>query len=333
MPWLQQQLASLQRQRGHAWLLQGPSGLGQYDLALALASAWLCDKPSEHGACHNCPSCHAIAVHAHADLTVLMPEVQMLEKGWPLAEKAQSEIDDKKRKASKEIRVDALRDTVEFAQRTSARGRGKVVLVYPAEQMNAIASNALLKTLEEPAGDTRFVLATESAHALLPTIRSRCQVHTMQWPLETEALDWLQAQGMGGEEATVLLRAAGGLPYEAWRYAQQGRTAKIWSGFPQQVLKSQLEDLRSWSASDLLDALYKLAHDLLAKHAGAPTRFFDEASLHGIPTHEARLRLWAHELQQLWRHVEHPFHAGLMLETWIEQARSALVPPTHREKS
>ncbi|WP_250207971.1 DNA polymerase III subunit delta' [Curvibacter sp. CHRR-16] len=327
MPWLQEQLQALQRQRGHAWLLQGPSGLGQYDLAMQLASTWLCDNPTEQGACHECGSCHAIGVHAHADLAVLMPEVQMLEQGWPLSEKAQSEIDDKKRKASKEIRVDALRDTVEFAQRTSARGRGKVVLVYPAEQMNAIAANALLKTLEEPAGDTRFVLATESAHALLPTIRSRCQVHTMRWPETDEALHWLQNQGVQASEAAVLLRAAGGLPHEAWRYKQLGRTAQNWSAFPQQVLKGQLDDVRNWMASDVLDALYKLAHDLLALHGRASPRYFSAADLQGIPVHGARLRQWASELQQIWRHVEHPFHAGLMLEAWMEQARSALVLP------
>lgn len=44
-PWLQSQLESLPHQRGHAWLLAGPSGLGQFDLALALARAWLCETP------------------------------------------------------------------------------------------------------------------------------------------------------------------------------------------------------------------------------------------------------------------------------------------------
>ena len=145
-PWIGAQTQHLLTQRGHAWLLHGPSGLGQYPLALELAKAWLCENPSHHGACGACGSCHAITVCTHADLCVLMPETTMLELAWPLSEKAQAEIDDKKRKPSKEIRVDAMRDAVEFAQRTSARGRGKVVLVFPAEQMNTITANALLKT-------------------------------------------------------------------------------------------------------------------------------------------------------------------------------------------
>ena len=143
-PWLAAQHEALLAQRGHAWLLHGPSGLGQYRLGLELVRAWLCDAPMADGACGRCPSCHAIDVRTHADLCVLMPEVQMMALGWPLSEKAQADIDDKKRKPSREIRVEAMRDAVEFAQRTSARGRGKAVLVYPAEQMNHVTANALL---------------------------------------------------------------------------------------------------------------------------------------------------------------------------------------------
>ena len=139
-PWIARQARQLLAQRGHAWLLQGPSGLGQYGLALELARAWLCDQPGPAGACGQCPSCHAIEVRAHTDLCALMPETIMLELGWPLGEKAQKEIDDKARKPSKEIRIEAMRDAVEFAQRTSGRGRGKVVLVYPAERMNHVTA-------------------------------------------------------------------------------------------------------------------------------------------------------------------------------------------------
>ena len=124
-PWIAAQRAHLLAQRGHAWLLHGPSGLGQFPLALELVRAWLCESPATDGsACGQCASCHAIDVHTHADLCVLMPETEMLAQGWPLPEKAQAEIDDKKRKPSAEIRVEAMRDAVEFAQRTSARGRG-----------------------------------------------------------------------------------------------------------------------------------------------------------------------------------------------------------------
>src|SRR3954471_3305588 len=111
-PWIAAQLRQLLQQRGHAWLLQGPSGLGQYALALDMASAWLCETPTPEGPCGNCASCHAIDVRTHADLFVLMPETVMLELGWPLDEKSQKEIDDKKRKPSKVIRIDDMRDAI-----------------------------------------------------------------------------------------------------------------------------------------------------------------------------------------------------------------------------
>ena len=218
-PWIHLQSLSLLSQQGHAWLLQGPSGLGQYELATSLVSAWLCESNSAltQGACGHCGSCHALSVHTHADLFVLMPENILMELGWPLSEKAQSEIDSKSRKPSKEIRIDAMRDAIEFSQRTNARGKGKAVLVFPAERMNHVTANALLKTLEEPPGDVKFVLATEAAHQLLPTVRSRCLIHTMSWPSHAEAVKWLQTQGLSAEDAMPLLKAAGGRPDDADR--------------------------------------------------------------------------------------------------------------------
>jgi DNA polymerase-3 subunit delta' len=322
-PWIAKQTRQLLAQRGHAWLLQGPSGLGQYGLALELARAWLCDQPAPEGACGQCASCHAIEVRAHTDLCVLMPETIMLELGWPLAEKAQKEIDDKARKPSKEIRIDAMRDAVEFAQRTSGRGRGKVVLVYPAERMNHVTANALLKTLEEPAGDSRFVLASEAAHQLLPTIRSRCLGHTMTWPGEQEATAWLLEQGVKPAEVASLLRAAGGRPDDALAFSQAGRDPKAWAALPKALARGENAALADLSPAQAVDALLKLCHDLLVVKTGAQPRFFEAADL-PPPASFPVLSAWSRELGRMARTVEHPFNAGLMLESLVSQARSAL---------
>ena len=282
-PWIAAQRTSLLAQRGHAWLLQGPSGLGQYALGMELVRAWLCDAPAEQGACGHCGSCHAIDVRTHADLCVLMPEVQMMALGWPLSEKAQADIDDKKRKPSREIRVEAMRDAVEFSQRTSARGKGKAVLVYPAEQMNHITANALLKTLEEPPGDVRFVLASEAAHQLLPTIRSRCLGHTMVWPAQDQMLQWLQGQGIAADAAVSFLRAA-----------------------------------------QVIDALQKLCHDLLAASVGGAPRYFAPADLPKAVPPLGALTRWSRALAKAARTADHPFNAGLMLEALVAQARNTL---------
>ncbi|MDD5030294.1 MAG: DNA polymerase III subunit delta' [Rhodoferax sp.] len=319
-PWIDQQLQSLLAQRGHAWLLAGPSGLGQYELALALVSAWLCEQPTAQGACGHCASCHAIDVRTHADLCVLMPEAVLQALGWPLSEKAQTEIDGKKRKISQEIRVDAMRDAVEFAQRTSGRGRGKAVLVFPAERMNVYTANALLKTLEEPPGDVKFVLTTEAEHQLLPTIRSRCLRHTLLWPEPDAALQWMQQQGVPLAQAPVLLRAAGGRPVDA---LQMAPISDLWRLIPKAVQRGDAGVFKDWTSAQTVDALQKLCHDLLALKAGAAPRFFDAADLAGKGSWGS-LTAWASSLRDIRRNVEHPLNAGLLQEALVSQAQIAL---------
>lgn len=322
-PWIDAQLRQLLAQRGHAWLLHGPSGLGQYTLALSLAQAWLCDRPGPQGACGTCDSCHQIAVRSHTDLVVLMPETVMQELEWPLDEKAQADIDDKKRKPSREIRVDAMRDAIEFAQRTSGRGKGKVMLVYPAERMNAITANTLLKTLEEPPGDMRFVLATEAAHQLLPTIRSRCLSHALAWPVAGEAVGWLQEEGVPAAAAPALLRASGGRPEDALRLHAAGLDARAWSQWPKALVRGDIGGLSNWGLAEVVESFQKLCHDLMALRTGAAPRFFDAADL-PAPASTAALTAWWRSLGETARTVEHPFNAGLMLEDLVAQARAAL---------
>jgi DNA polymerase-3 subunit delta' len=60
-----------------------------------------------------------------------MPETELMARAWPLNEKAEKEIDDKKRKPSREIRVDAMREMLDFCHMTRSGERGKVVLIYP----------------------------------------------------------------------------------------------------------------------------------------------------------------------------------------------------------
>lgn len=323
-PWIEAQLQQLLKQRGHAWLLHGPSGLGQYNLAFALARAWLCEQPSPSGACGQCTSCHAMQVRTHADIFVLMPETHLHALQWPLSEQAQSEIDDKKRKPSKEIRVDAMRDAVQFTQRTNARGKGKVILVFPAEQMNVYTANTLLKTLEEPPGDVKFVLASESAHQLLPTIRSRCSGHSMHWPDTAQATTWLQSQGVGHDEAHFLLKATGGRPEDALNFRQQGLEQKQWAAFPRAMFKGEVAFVKDWQASRLLDALQKLCHDVWAKRCSAPTRFFAESDVPQTNASLTALARWSQSLLHAARTIEHPLNLGLLQETLVVQAQTTL---------
>ncbi|MEY2621372.1 MAG: putative polymerase delta prime subunit [Pseudomonadota bacterium] len=325
-PWLLRQLRDLLARRGHAWLLHGPSGLGQFELAQALARAWLCAQPGPEGACGVCPSCQGFDRHTHADLCVLMPETHALALGWPLDEKAQQEIDDKKRKPSKEIRVDAVRQMVAFTQTTHLGQRGQVVMIHPADRLNHVTANSLLKTLEEPPGETRFVLTTDAVHQLLPTIRSRCQSHAMQVPATDEALAWLVREGVPPAQTEGLWRASGGRP--SWvldRVQQDGLTAELWGSWPRQIARGQPGLLEKVSATEGMASLQKLCHDLLAVAHGATPQFFLPDQLPKKPS-ALKAAEWSAELGRMVRHVEHPFNAGLQIQAWAVRARQAMRP-------
>jgi DNA polymerase-3 subunit delta' len=322
-PWLQAQLERLHGHRGHALLLSGASGMGQFDLAMALARLWLCDQPSAQGACGECASCHAVDVHTHADLAVLMPETEALARDWPLSPKAQDAIDKKERKPSKWIRVDAAREAIGFAQLTAARGNSKVIVVYPAERMNVETANTLLKTLEEPPPDLRFVLATEAAHLVLPTIRSRCQLHPMDWPDAAAVEPWLAQAVPDSSEADrrACLLAAGGHPHAALDWAQSGLRATQWHALPQEIAQGEGAQLGQWLPAQQQQVLLQVAHDAMAIAAGAAPRFFDPHDLPPPPPMRA-LEAWQRRLVAQARVVEHPFNPGLMLEAGLADARS-----------
>ena len=326
-PWLDRQLRTLLQGRGHAWLLRGPSGLGQYPLALALAQSWLCLQPDADGvACGTCASCHSLSVRTHPDLCMLMPEAMALDLGWPVEDGALRDIEAKKRKPSQQVRVGAAREMVSFTQFTRSGGDRRVVCIYPADRMNAEAANTILKSLEEPPGETRFVLASDTTHGLLPTIRSRCQVHALQWPALADAVPWLVAQGVPAADAPVLLQAMGGRPDDALRAHAEGLQANHWRAVPKAIVQGQFEALADWQGGALVELLQKLCHDLFAVGQGQAPRFFAREDLPAAPITPA-LSAWSRELLELARSADHPFKPDLMREALLVRAQAAMRTP------
>ena len=326
LPWLKGPLQqALRTQRAHALLLHGPKGVGQFELALGLAQAWLCET-APGGAtlrpCGLCASCRLVQAHSHPDLMVLLPEALREPLGWGGGEGDEGATEKaSKAKPSKEIKVDAVRAAVAFAQTTSARGGLKVVVVHPAERMNPIAANTLLKTLEEPPGDARFVLSCADPEALLPTIRSRCQALPMALPPVAEAAPWLAARAVAQPE--VLLAAAGGQPLEALAWSAQGIDAALWLRLPAMVAQGDASALAGWPLPLLVDALHKLCHDLLCSAVGAAPRYFPASALPkggGV----ASLTAWSQALAGHARHAEHPWNAPLMAEALVQQGQRAI---------
>lgn len=169
----------------HGLLLAGPAGSGRRRFAEAFAAWLLCPQHSADAACGECRSCAQWRAGGHPDAIVLQPDA-----------------------GKREIRIEQIRDLLERLSLTRHYGGHRVVLVVPAETLNANAANALLKTLEEPPPGTVFLLVSELPRSLPATVRSRVQHLRLPPPSRDMALDWLRGQGV--EAAEARLDAAGG---------------------------------------------------------------------------------------------------------------------------
>ena len=334
LPWLATPLRrTLETQQAHALLIHGPGGVGQFELALALAKGWLCeatDRPLVDRPCGRCASCKLHAAHSHPDLLVLVPEALRESLGWDLgANEGEESGEGGKRKPSKEIRVEAVRAAIGFATTTSARGRGKVVVVHPAERMNDVAASAFLKTLEEPAGDARFLLCSAAPDSLLPTIRSRCQQVVLPVPPAADAEAWLAQGGVARPE--VLLAASGGQPQQALDLAERGIDAAAWLALPRRIAAGDATALQGWGLAAAIDALQKMCHDAAAMACGGAPRYFPRERVVGDADLDALLR-WSRELARVAAEAEHPWSVDLAIESLVGQGREALKTPRSRAR-
>jgi DNA polymerase-3 subunit delta' len=325
LPWLKAPLQrALHELRGHATLLHGAAGSGLFELAMTLAQGWLCEAPAGQGRpCGRCTSCHLVLARTHPDLLVLVPDALRERLGWGGdAEEEPADGESKSRtKASREIRVEAVRQAIGFSQQSSARGQGKAIVIHPADTMNLVSANALLKTLEEPPGGLRLVLTTASAQALLPTLRSRCQALRLQVPPAPEAQAWLHNQGVAEPEA--LLAAMGGQPLAVLDWLADGGDAKDWPQVPALVARrGDTGPLTGWPLPRAIDALLKLCHDAMAVAAGGMPRFYPQGSVPAGASLPALVE-WSKALTRASRHDEHPWNAGLLVEALVTQGRRA----------
>lgn len=176
----------------HAYLFTGPAGVGKRLFALELAKSLLCEKAAEGSlqACDRCPSCVQVEADTHPDFFTAVRPPEALE--FPIG---------------------LMRPLCASFALKSARGRGKVVLIDDADDLNEESANCFLKTLEEPPPRSVLILIGSTPDRQLQTIVSRCQVIRFA-PLSPELVDeLLQAQGV--DEASLrerVVRLSGGSP-------------------------------------------------------------------------------------------------------------------------
>ncbi|BDX06641.1 DNA polymerase III subunit delta' [Planctobacterium marinum] len=178
-PWFESQFNAIVERASakklhHGLLFVGSRGTGKSDILVEMARYLLCSNKS---ACGQCQSCLLYKAGNHPDLIVTQYD--------------------------KTIGVDTIREGINRLSQTSHLGSDKVMLVNNAHKMTAAASNALLKTLEEPTKNTFILMSATSTNELLPTILSRCEKHMVQVKHKESVQLWLKERNVSA--ATELI--------------------------------------------------------------------------------------------------------------------------------
>ena len=323
-PWLApvfNRLPRSARALPRALLLAGRPGLGKGATALFLAQSLLCEAQRDGlKACGTCASCRLYQVGNHPDLRTL--EVGQEDEGP--ASGAEEEAGAPK-KPSRQISVDRVRTLTEFVTITAHRGGAKVICIMPAEAMHPSAANAILKILEEPPGDTYFLLVSHQPDRLLPTIRSRCFHLAFALPDPGPTLDWLKGQGI--ERGELALAQGGYAPLAAM---DRARDETFWSqrkllldtlaasGFDPLQAADCAEDIDGALVSTLLS---QWAYDVVALKSGGKVRYhLDYAALlrtvaDAVPVDD--LMTWYDAIIQFGRVAQHPLNKRLAMESLL----------------
>ena len=180
----------------HALLFVGPEGSGKDAVALHLARRLLCsDRRPGDDPCDACSACRAVIAMQHPNLTFVcaLPSGKNEDgrSDHPLARLSESELEAVREELrlkgedpyhrieiakAQQIKISSIRQVRRDLSKGISSPGPRVVIVSEAERMRKEAANAFLKTLEEPAADTRIILTTSNPDRLPATILSRCQI-------------------------------------------------------------------------------------------------------------------------------------------------------------
>lgn len=175
----------------HALLLKGTNGVGKSLFAERLAAQLLCLEHSR-APCGVCRGCTLVISGSHPDFNWIRPENN-----------------------SATITVLQIREFIGSLSLTAALSARKVGVIQPAERMTTAAANSLLKTLEEPPGETVLILVTNASGWLPATIVSRCQAVDFPPVPQSEGRLWLESKIDPGQDGEFLMKLSRGQPLTA----------------------------------------------------------------------------------------------------------------------
>ncbi|MDC0886362.1 DNA polymerase III subunit delta' [Altererythrobacter sp.] len=240
----------------HGWILAGRSGLGKMDFALAAARKLVAEGagPQPNG--------------DHPDIVILTrpPKDDKEDK---------KRADGKPFERKRNISVDQIRGMQRRLTTRPTIGSKRVIIIDPADDLEAGASNALLKSLEEPPAGTFFLLVTHRPARLLPTIRSRCRVVRFAPLAEEDVRTFLQANApeASSDAIAAAVSASGGSPGAAIEFLEQDMAPLaqlmrqiLTQGDAEFQLRGQLSAaIGSRPARERIQATFDLARTILAE--------------------------------------------------------------------
>jgi DNA polymerase-3 subunit delta' len=191
----------------HAYLFDGPDGVGKERAAFGLAQALVCERRAPRGtdACGECSPC-VRSLPREGQRRPVHPDVAVLERG--LYDK---DMIGRTTPETQDLSINQVRTIVlSRAAFPPHEGRAKVFIVRRAEELSTAAANALLKTLEEPGARTHFILLSSTPDSLLPTIRSRTQRVRFAALPEATVAELLVERGTERARAEDIARLSGG---------------------------------------------------------------------------------------------------------------------------
>ncbi len=268
----------------------------------------------------------------HPDLKLLLPEALALELDLSPSVEVENTSNSDKRNPSKDISIDAVRSLVDWTHTTSHRGGLKVAVIYPLDAMAAPAANALLKTLEEPPLNIYFLSGTHRMDRVLPTLRSRCRLLSMPRPIESQALQALQARGIAQPEQVA-----------QWcRHAIHDSEPARGMDWARGLLHSMVAGQGAATAATCgptppmpvaVAALQKLCMDTMRAELRQHAVYLpaDQAALERLATmtHATNLLAYWRRLESYSSAASFPLHAGLTAEALVLEFKQLLTRSAH----
>lgn len=253
----------------HAILFEGPSGIGKFALARAFAQYIHCERPIDGDSCGKCPACIQHASFNHIDTHYVFPVVK---KTSPKKSFSDDYYDEWKEfveqnqymnfekwpaalgntNAQPAIYVDESAELIRKLSFTSHKSQYKIVILWLPERMNDECANKLLKLIEEPHGDTLFLMVSNNPSLILPTIYSRTQRIELKRLPDQVIADYLTTTyAIDKQDALALAHIADGSMIEAEKAVSLSDESKLFLDLFIQLMRlayqRKVKDLRAWS--------------------------------------------------------------------------------------